>query len=121
MLLEVEQMIPPQYRRRKNGAGETPQDLFSQKHTAIVTKGESWMKNYMLVATLIATIVFAAAFTLPGGYNQNTGIPFFRSEPSLLIFVISDVVSLISSSASILIFFFFFGNLDPHILIYARI
>ncbi|KAM0035615.1 putative PGG domain-containing protein [Helianthus debilis subsp. tardiflorus] len=60
----------------------------------------------MLVATLIATIVFAAAFTLLGGYNQNTGIPFFRSEPSL-IFVISDAVSLISSSASILLFFFF--------------
>ncbi|KAJ0789376.1 putative ankyrin repeat-containing domain, PGG domain, ankyrin repeat-containing domain superfamily [Helianthus annuus] len=80
---EVEQMIPPSYRRRKNGAGETPQDLFSQKHAALVTK---------------------AAFTLPGGYNQNTGIPFFRNKPSLLIFVISDAVSLISSTASILIF-----------------
>ncbi|KAM0013414.1 putative ankyrin repeat-containing domain, PGG domain, ankyrin repeat-containing domain superfamily [Helianthus debilis subsp. tardiflorus] len=101
---EVEQMIPPQYRRRKNRAGETPQDLFSRKHAALVTKGEGWMKNYMLVATLIATIVFAAAFTLPGGYNQNTGIPFFRNKPSLLVFVIADAVSLISSSASILIF-----------------
>ncbi|KAK1407913.1 hypothetical protein QVD17_39540 [Tagetes erecta] len=58
----------------------------------------------MVVATLITNIVFAAAFTLPGGYNQNTGIPFFRKEPSLIIFVISDAVSLISSSTSILMF-----------------
>ncbi|KAI3821762.1 hypothetical protein L1987_09334 [Smallanthus sonchifolius] len=101
---EVEQMVPPMYRKRKNEKGETPKDLFVKKHVALVSKGEDWMNNYMLVATLIATIVFAAAFTLPGGYNQNTGIPLFRNEPSLIIFVISDAVSLISSSTSVLIF-----------------
>ncbi|KAK1407914.1 hypothetical protein QVD17_39541 [Tagetes erecta] len=29
---EVERMIPPQYRQRKNKDGETPQDLFTKKH-----------------------------------------------------------------------------------------
>ncbi|KAM0041981.1 putative ankyrin repeat-containing domain, PGG domain, ankyrin repeat-containing domain superfamily [Helianthus debilis subsp. tardiflorus] len=105
---EVEQMIPPQYRQRKNGKKVTPQDLFTKKHAELVTKGEDWMKHTasqcMVVATLITTIVFAAAFTLPGGYNQNTGIPFFRKEPALIIFVIADAVSLISSSTSILMF-----------------
>ncbi|MFS7937973.1 putative PGG domain-containing protein [Helianthus anomalus] len=101
---EVEQLIPPSYRQRKNKAGETPRDLFAKEHAYLISKGEDWMNNYMLVATLIATIVFAAAFTLPGGYNQNTGIPFFSKEPSLIIFVISDAVSLISSSTSVLIF-----------------
>uniref|UniRef100_A0A251RQJ2 Putative ankyrin repeat-containing domain, PGG domain protein n=1 Tax=Helianthus annuus TaxID=4232 RepID=A0A251RQJ2_HELAN len=105
---EVENMIPPQHRQRKNAAGETPRDLFTKKHADLVTKGENWMKDTasqcMVVATLIATIAFAAAFTLPGGYNQNTGIPFFRKEPALIIFVISDAVSLISSSTSVLIF-----------------
>ncbi|KAM0007196.1 putative ankyrin repeat-containing domain, PGG domain, ankyrin repeat-containing domain superfamily [Helianthus debilis subsp. tardiflorus] len=105
---EVENMIPPQYRQRKNADGETPRDLFTKKHADLVTKGENWMKDTasqcMVVATLIATIAFAAAFTLPGGYNQNTGIPFFRKEPALIIFVISDAVSLISSSTSVLIF-----------------
>ncbi|KAI7731369.1 hypothetical protein M8C21_012808 [Ambrosia artemisiifolia] len=107
-LKEVEKMIPPQYRQRKNVAGEIPQDLFTKKHEYLVTKGEDWMKNTasqcMVVATLITTIVFAAAFTLPGGYNQTTGIPFFRKDPALIIFVISDAVSLISSSTSILMF-----------------
>ncbi|XP_076916389.1 uncharacterized protein LOC143576084, partial [Bidens hawaiensis] len=105
---EVEHMIPPQYIERKNNAGETPRELFTKKHADLVNKGEQWMKDTasqcMVVATLIATIVFAAAFTLPGGYNQGTGIPFFRKEPALIIFVISDAISLISSSTSILIF-----------------
>ncbi|XP_076911846.1 uncharacterized protein LOC143569950 [Bidens hawaiensis] len=105
---EVEHMIPPQYRERKNNVGETPRELFTKKHADLVTKGEQWMKDTasqcMVVATLIATIVFAAAFTLPGGYIQGTGIPFFRKEPALIIFVISDAISLISSSTSILIF-----------------
>ncbi|CAI9291945.1 unnamed protein product [Lactuca saligna] len=105
---EVERMIPPNYRQRKNTQGETPHDLFTKKHETLVTKGEDWMKNTaaqcMVVATLIATIVFAAAFTLPGGYNQNSGIPFFRQKPTLIIFVIADAVSLIFSSTSVLIF-----------------
>ncbi|KAM0010900.1 putative ankyrin repeat-containing domain, PGG domain, leucine-rich repeat domain superfamily [Helianthus debilis subsp. tardiflorus] len=105
---EVEQMIPPSYRQRKNGDNETPQDLFTKKHEKLVTKGEDWMKNTasqcMVVATLITTIVFVAAFALPGGYDQDTGIPFFRKEPALIIFVIADTVSLISSSTSVLMF-----------------
>lgn len=101
-------MIPPNYRQRKNLDGKTPQDLFTSKHENLVTKGEDWMKSTasqcMVVATLIATIVFAAAFTLPGGYNQKTGIPFFRKKPPLIVFVISDAVSLIFSSTSVLMF-----------------
>lgn len=103
-------MIPPDYRQRKNEDGQTPQEFFTKKHAALVIQGEYWMKHTasqcMVVATLIATIVFAAAFALPGGYNQNTGIPFFRKEPALIVFVISDAVSLISSSISILNFLF---------------
>ncbi|KAI3761853.1 hypothetical protein L1987_52275 [Smallanthus sonchifolius] len=105
---EVEQMMPPQHRQKKNKEWQTPQDLFTKKHADLVIKGEEWMKDTssqcLVAATLIATIVFASAFTLPGGYNQNTGIPYFHKEPSLIIFVISDAVSLISSSTSVLIF-----------------
>ncbi|KAK9080186.1 hypothetical protein SSX86_001861 [Deinandra increscens subsp. villosa] len=105
---EVEQMIPPDYRERKNGDGRRPKELFSRKHVGLVTEGKNWMTHTssqcMVVATLISTIAFAAAFSLPGGYNQNTGIPFFRNEPAFIIFVISDAVSLISSSSSVLIF-----------------
>lgn len=105
---EIEQMIPPSYRHRKNSDSHTPRDIFTKMHEEIVTKGEEWMKSTasqcMVVATLIATMVFAAAFTLPGGYNQDTGIPLFNHKPALIVFVISDAASLILSSTSVLIF-----------------
>ncbi|CAH1440984.1 unnamed protein product [Lactuca virosa] len=58
----------------------------------------------MVVAALIATIVFAAAFTVPGGYNQTNGVPMFFHKRSFIVFVISDAISLTFSSVSLLIF-----------------
>ncbi|GKE91133.1 ankyrin repeat-containing domain, PGG domain protein [Tanacetum coccineum] len=58
----------------------------------------------MVVAALIATIVFAAAFTVPGGYDQDKGLPLFRSKAVFMVFVVADAISLLSSSASILMF-----------------
>ncbi|PWA61128.1 ankyrin repeat-containing domain, PGG domain protein [Artemisia annua] len=105
---EVESMIPPSYRKRKNKDGQTPHELFTQEHQHLITKGEKWMKETasqcMVVAALIATIVFAAAFTIPGGYNQNDGIPMFKRKSTLVVFVVADAISLILSSASILTF-----------------
>ncbi|XP_076950683.1 uncharacterized protein LOC143623729 [Bidens hawaiensis] len=66
---EVEGMIPPTYRERKNNDGLTPHELFTKEHKDLVAQGEKWMKETasqcMVVAALIATIVFAAAFTVP--------------------------------------------------------
>ncbi|GKA83078.1 ankyrin repeat-containing domain, PGG domain protein, partial [Tanacetum coccineum] len=105
---EVESMIPPSYRERKNKDGLTPHELFTKEHKDLVTKGEEWMKGTanqcMVVAALIATIVFAAAFTVPGGYNQTNGIPIFKSKAIFMVFVVADAISLFSSAASILMF-----------------
>ncbi|PWA71723.1 ankyrin repeat-containing domain, PGG domain protein [Artemisia annua] len=72
---EVSKMIPPSYKQRKNDDDLTPHELFTKEHKELVTQGEKWMKGTanqcMVVAALIATIVFAAAFTVPGGYNQD--------------------------------------------------
>ena len=101
-------MIPPSYRDRKNKDGLTPYELFTLEHKELVKLGESWMKETanqcMVVAALIATIVFAAAFTVPGGYDQTHGIPFFHSKATFLVFVVADAISLFSSTTSILIF-----------------
>ncbi|KAI3669830.1 hypothetical protein L6452_41256 [Arctium lappa] len=74
---EVEAMLPPSYREMKNNARITPRNLFSKEHNQLLCEGEKWMKETasqsMVVSALIATIVFAAAFTVPGGYNQENG------------------------------------------------
>jgi magnesium-transporting ATPase (P-type) len=93
--------------------GLTPWELFIEEHEDLKKQGEKWMKdtaNYcMLVATLIATVVFAAAFTVPGGNiqsgnNQEIGTPIFLKNNWFMMFFISDAVALLSSSTSILIF-----------------
>nr|XP_043616253.1 ankyrin repeat-containing protein At5g02620-like [Erigeron canadensis] len=101
---EVEKMIPSTLRTRKNNAGETPYGLFFQNNQDLVSQGLNWTKNGMIVATLIITVAFAVAFTVPGGYNQEHGNPIFIHRHTFFVFVIADAVSLFSSSTSLLVF-----------------
>ncbi|XP_024978370.1 uncharacterized protein LOC112515695 [Cynara cardunculus var. scolymus] len=107
---EVENTLPPACRESKNNARQTPRNLFSEEHKRLLFEGERWMKDTasqsMVVSALIATIVFAAAFMVPGGYNQDNGIPMFLHKRIFIVFVIADAVSLIFSSISILIFLY---------------
>ena len=100
--------MQPSFLKKRSAKGKTPRDLFTYEHKDLKTRGETWMKdtaNYcMLVATLIATVVFTAAFTVPGGNNQDTGIPIFLKSKWFMVFFISDVIALLSSSTAILMF-----------------
>ncbi|KAK9989404.1 hypothetical protein SO802_029643 [Lithocarpus litseifolius] len=105
---EVEKIVPPSYLNMKNSKGQTPGDIFTEKHEHLQKEGKEWMKdtanNCMIVATLITTVVFTAAFTVPGGSNQETGIPILLESIWFTVFFISDAIALLSSSSSILIF-----------------
>ncbi|XP_075673450.1 uncharacterized protein LOC142642897 isoform X2 [Castanea sativa] len=105
---KVEKIMPPSYLNQKNRKGQTPGDIFTEEHQHLQREGKEWMKdtaNYcLIVATLITTVVFAAAFTVPGGSNQETGTPIFLKNKWFRVFFISDAVALVFSSSSILIF-----------------
>ncbi|KAM1824173.1 hypothetical protein ACFX13_023795 [Malus domestica] len=92
----------------KNKDGLTPPELFTKNHEKLHKEGEKWMKgtttSYTVVSTLIITIMFAAAFTVPGGNNQETGFPIFLNEKLFVVFVVSDAISLFSSATSALMF-----------------
>ncbi|PWA64183.1 Ankyrin repeat-containing protein [Artemisia annua] len=68
----------------KNKNGQTAYELFSKENEDLVSSGLKWMKDCMVVATLIVTVAFAVAFTVPGGYRQETGFPFFIHDTSFL-------------------------------------
>ncbi|KAK0602566.1 hypothetical protein LWI29_034815 [Acer saccharum] len=108
MFEEVEMIMQPSLRDLQNLEGHTPKELFTMTHKDLQKRGEQWMKSTakscMIVATLIATVVFAAAFSIPGGNNQQVGRPIYLDKTFFKVFVGSDAIALSSSSISILIF-----------------
>ncbi|KAK1576505.1 hypothetical protein Q3G72_014499 [Acer saccharum] len=93
----------------KNEYGETTKDVFRRAHKKLAKEGEKWMKDTanscMLVSALIATVLFAAAFTVPGGNtNDDKGIPIFLRTNAFTIFAISYALGLFSSLTSLLMF-----------------
>jgi len=63
---------------------------------------QTYTGNTSLVAILIATITFAAAFTLPGGYSTDAGtegLPIMARKFAFKAFLISDTLAMCSSLA----------------------
>ncbi|XP_028774956.1 ankyrin repeat-containing protein NPR4-like [Neltuma alba] len=86
----------------------TPLEYFKKNHKELRADGEKWMKetasSCSVIGALIVTIMFAAALTIPGGNNQNSGYPMFMKEKLFKVFLISDALSLFSSTTSVLTF-----------------
>ncbi|CAO2818323.1 unnamed protein product [Amaranthus hypochondriacus] len=56
------------------------------------------MRNTLsVVAALLATITFAAAFTLPGGLNSNTGYATLVKKAPFMVFLLADVYAMCTS------------------------
>ncbi|KAG8367157.1 hypothetical protein BUALT_Bualt16G0043400 [Buddleja alternifolia] len=105
---EIENFVPPYAREKENDAGETPHLIFTEEHKELKKDGEKWMRNTasscILVAALIATVVFAAAITIPGGNDQFIGVPIWSKQTAFIIFAVSDAISLFTSTTSLLLF-----------------
>ncbi|XP_065865664.1 ankyrin repeat-containing protein At5g02620-like isoform X2 [Euphorbia lathyris] len=105
---EVEKFVQPAFKELKNNDRRTPRMLFTEEHEKLLEKGEKWMKNTATscatVAALIVTVVFAAAFTVPGGNIDNEGTPIYLNQTPFMVFAIADALALFSSSTSLLMF-----------------
>ena len=101
-------MVGITHTRELNKNKETPMMVFRREHEKLRKDGEEWMKktadSYTITAALIITIVFAAAITVPGGNDSATGKPIYETKASLIIFAISDAISLFTSTTSLLLF-----------------
>ncbi|XP_054825378.1 uncharacterized protein LOC129322934 [Prosopis cineraria] len=105
---EVESVMDPGNRLFQNNEGLTPVEYFKINHKELRNEGEKWMKDTAsscsVVGALIVTIMFAAAFTVPGGNDQNSGYPMFLKEKLFKVFLILDALSLFASTTSVLTF-----------------
>ncbi|KAI3908882.1 hypothetical protein MKW98_029432 [Papaver atlanticum] len=101
----VESMLKINYKDKRNKEGYTARSIFTKEHKELVKEGEEWMKDTsgscMLVAALIATVAFAAAFTVPGGNvsdsnSSKNGTPVFLGKTSFTVFAVADAFALFS-------------------------
>ncbi|KAI3950985.1 hypothetical protein MKW98_026439 [Papaver atlanticum] len=109
----VESIMPENDKFKKNKEGYTAEIVFTNEHKELLKEGEDWMKDTsgscMIVAALIATVAFAAAFTVPGGNisdkdSPKNGTPVFLGQPSFTLFAVADALALFSSITSVLMF-----------------
>ncbi|XP_052181980.1 uncharacterized protein LOC127794772 [Diospyros lotus] len=100
--------IVPMCKAVENNDNLTPMDLFVERHRELKNDGEKWLKetasSCSLLAMLIVTVMFSAAFTVPGGYENDTGRPVYMGSKYLTVFIISDALSLLFSSTSAMVF-----------------
>jgi len=104
----VEEVVHLKCREEKNNEGKKPREIFIETHKELMKDGEKWAKEtagtFAIVGVLVITVMFAAVFTVPGGYNPDTGVPIFVNKGAFTVFIISDVVSLFASIISVLIY-----------------
>ncbi|KAL6199875.1 hypothetical protein ACLB2K_029657 [Fragaria x ananassa] len=90
--------VPPEVRESLNISGFTARKLFTQNHKELMNAAETSMKgtatSCTVVGALIVTMMFAAAFTVPGG-NDSTGLLIFIDKKLFKVFIVSDAVSLL--------------------------
>ncbi|CAN1121720.1 hypothetical protein LINPERHAP2_LOCUS925 [Linum perenne] len=96
------------YKDNTNNNNETTRQIITRTHKVLTSAGEKWMKENAsssnIVGALIITIMFTAAFAIPGGNNQEIDIPILPQEKAIKIFMISDSISLFATSTYVLMF-----------------
>ncbi|KAI9161248.1 hypothetical protein LWI28_015724 [Acer negundo] len=104
----VEKLIPSHYKTHRDNKDKTAMELFKEMHEKQLENAQRWIKETSQscsgVAVLVATVVFAAAFTVPGGTNDSNGQPILLRSPFFLFFTVMDVVSLSCSLTAIVMF-----------------
>ncbi|KAK7340177.1 hypothetical protein VNO77_20873 [Canavalia gladiata] len=104
----VKNIVPSSFPHALNAEDQLPDEIFRKRHEQLLKDAQQWAKDtsssFTLVGTLIITIMFAAAFTVPGGTNGDNGIPVFLGKSLFNFFIIADTISLVTSASSVLMF-----------------
>ncbi|XP_039034503.1 protein ACCELERATED CELL DEATH 6-like isoform X1 [Hibiscus syriacus] len=105
---QVKAQMPPHFIMHINQKGKTADELFKDMHRGQLKVAQNWVKNTSqscsTVAILVATVVFTAAYTVPGGFLQTDGRPILLEKPLYSFFTVMDVAGLASSLTSVVVF-----------------
>ncbi|XP_061952503.1 ankyrin repeat-containing protein ITN1-like [Populus nigra] len=112
----VQMVVPPSLSEQrvrwvlpneKNDKLMTAFELFQEEHKGQLKLAQDWIEktsqSCSAVAVLLATVVFAAAYTIPGG-SDDRGFPIFLHNRFFIAFTVLDVTALASSLTSVVMF-----------------
>ncbi|KAG5578546.1 hypothetical protein H5410_058680 [Solanum commersonii] len=81
----VKYCVHPRLWTMKDDKNMTPKELFDQNHSNVCIEAEKAIKDLanpaLILSTLLCTINFAAVFTIPGGFDDKSGLPILLSKP----------------------------------------
>ncbi|KAF3950525.1 hypothetical protein CMV_023737 [Castanea mollissima] len=104
----VKKLTPPHYIDHRNNQKLTAEGLFNETNKELREEAIEWIKRTAgacsIVAVLIATVAFAAAYTIPGGSNDKTGVPVLLNQPFFVVFTVADVLSISFALTSVVVF-----------------
>ena len=91
-----------------NRMNQTAEELFAATNDQLHREAKEWLmrttENCTILSVFIATVAFAAAYTVPGGPDQSTGIPILNCQSFFVLFIVADVISLTLALTSVGIF-----------------
>ncbi|KAF9609951.1 hypothetical protein IFM89_019507 [Coptis chinensis] len=103
----IKDLVPSHFQMHVNHKSQNARDFFNNNHNNLLEQAQDWLKrtseSCSVVAVLIATVAFAAAYTVPGG-NEDSGLPALINETFFLVFTVMDVISLASALTSVVMF-----------------
>lgn len=104
----VKEVTPSHFLNHQNNMKLTAEGYFITANSELRNLAKEWLKTTAegcsVVAVLIATVAFAAAYTVPGGPNQSTGVPVLVNKPFFVVFTVTDVLSLAFALTSVVTF-----------------
>ncbi|KAJ6995462.1 uncharacterized protein [Populus alba] len=104
----VKEVTPSHFLNYQNNMKLTAEGYFITANSELRNLAKEWLKTTAegcsVVAVLIATVAFAAAYTVPGGPNQSTGVPVLVNKPFFVVFTVTDVLSLTFALTSVVTF-----------------
>ncbi|KAI9124141.1 hypothetical protein K1719_005441 [Acacia pycnantha] len=102
----VEKIVPSHLHLHCDNERLTAGDLLDIEHDHMLADAQKWIKetaqSCSTVAVLVATVVFAAAYTILGGPEGSSALVL--KTPVFIFFTIMDIVALAFSLASVVMF-----------------
>ncbi|KAK2644075.1 hypothetical protein Ddye_019270 [Dipteronia dyeriana] len=106
--MSVKEIMPTYYTMLRANNKKSALEILKENHVEQLKKAQSWIKETSQscsgVAVLVSTVVFAAAFTVPGGTDDSNGNPILLHSRFFMYFTVMDIVSLSCSLTSVVMF-----------------